>query len=221
MSDNTEKQLEALKKLRAPFPPEEISRLPKPTANQTAELKQNVKCSIRCKECGGWHHKDVVHLDYVGHAAVTNRLLDVDPLWDWDFLNKDQNGAPILDANNAMWITLTVCGMTRKGYGDASGKRGADAMKEIIGDAIRNAAMRFGVALKLWHKGEFASDDAETPTEEQKLPKQKITDQRLQAAIKKINDGEFTVSKLSETFELTDEQYDLVMDGVTDKESFK
>jgi len=26
-------------------------------------------------------------------------------------------------------------------------------MKELIGDALRNAAMRFGAALDLWHKG--------------------------------------------------------------------
>lgn len=34
-------------------------------------------------------------------------------------------------------------------------------MKERIGDALRNAAMRFGAALELWHKGELhiQSDD--------------------------------------------------------------
>jgi hypothetical protein len=45
---------------------------------------------------------------------------------------------------------MTVCGMTRLGYGDATGKTGANAVKEIIGDAIRNAGMRFGMALDLW-----------------------------------------------------------------------
>ena len=37
-------------------------------------------------------------------------------------------------------------------------------MKERIGDALRNAAMRFGAALDLWHKGELhahlEADDA-------------------------------------------------------------
>jgi hypothetical protein len=32
-------------------------------------------------------------------------------------------------------------------------------MKEIIGDALRNAAMRFGAALDLWHKGDLHVDD--------------------------------------------------------------
>lgn len=52
-----------------------------------------------------------------------------------------------------MWIKLTVLGMTRLGYGDADGKTGPSAMKERIGDALRNAGMRFGMALDLWHKG--------------------------------------------------------------------
>jgi hypothetical protein len=32
-------------------------------------------------------------------------------------------------------------------------------MKERIGDALRNAAMRFGAALDLWHKGDLHGDD--------------------------------------------------------------
>ena len=31
-------------------------------------------------------------------------------------------------------------------------------MKERIGDALRNAAMRFGAALELWHKGELHAE---------------------------------------------------------------
>ncbi len=145
--------------LRAPFPSEEVSKLPKPTRSQTEEVKRNVGAGIRCNICGGWHHPKVVHLDYVGHAAVTKRLLVVDPVWNWEFLHVDQSGMPVVDANGGMWITLTVLGVTRKGYGDAEGKRGPSATKELIGDAIRNAAMRFGVALELWHKGAFAKDD--------------------------------------------------------------
>jgi hypothetical protein len=54
-----------------------------------------------------------------------------------------------------MWIRLTVhdadgLPVTRLGYGDAPGK--SSAMKELIGDAIRNAGMRFGIALDLWSK---------------------------------------------------------------------
>jgi hypothetical protein len=58
-----------------------------------------------------------------------------------------------------MWIKLTVCGVTRLGYGHAGDKEGGDAIKEIIGDALRNAAMRFGAALDLWHKGDLHMDE--------------------------------------------------------------
>jgi hypothetical protein len=104
--------------LRRPFPPESIGQLPK----------------------GG------TMLDYVGHAAVTDRLLTVDPEWSWEPFALTDAGLPALDGSGNLWIRLTVCGVTRIGVGD-----GKNA-KEVIGDAIRNAAMRFGVALDLWAK---------------------------------------------------------------------
>lgn len=122
---------EALKQLRVPFAPNQISYLPK----------------------GGG-----VKLAYVGHAALTDRLLDVDPGWTWEPLALGANGLPALDESGGLWIRLTVCGVTRLGYGDAGQKKGGDAMKERIGDAMRNAAMRFGAALDLWHKGDLHAD---------------------------------------------------------------
>jgi hypothetical protein len=160
--------------LREPFPPNQISKLPKPTAAQTNEVKADFKKGIRCDICGGWHHPKVVHLDYVGHAALTDRLLDADPEWNWEPV--DLPGLP--NAGTGMWIKLTVCGVSRLGYGSADGKSGGDAIKEIIGDALRNAAMRFGAALDLWHKGDLhaepdAADEApaETRPTEQKSSK--------------------------------------------------
>jgi len=147
--------------LRAPFPKNQISKLPKPTKRQTDELRSDISKGIRCKECGQWHHRDVVHLDYVGHAALTDRLLDCDPEWNWKPAYTQETGMPIFDANGGMWIELTVCGVTRLGYGDAQGKSGGNAIKEVIGDALRNAAMRFGAALDLWHKGDLHIEDSE------------------------------------------------------------
>lgn len=148
-----------LELLREPFPAHQISKLPKPTTKQTQEVKDDFKKGIRCQLCGAWHHKDVVHLDYVGHAALTDRLLDCDPNWNWEPVAFGPDGLPAMDANNGMWIKLTVCGQTRLGYGHPDGKKGGDAIKETIGDAMRNAAMRFGAALDLWHKGDLHGDD--------------------------------------------------------------
>lgn len=148
-------QAPGLALLRQPFPPHQISKLPKPT---TRDAKKG-----RCPECGGWHGLPAVHLDYVGHAALTDRLLDSDPGWTWEPLAISPEGLPVLDPYGGMWIRLTVCGITRLGYGHAGDKQGGDAIKEIIGDALRNAAMRFGAALDLWHKGDLHADEQDPP----------------------------------------------------------
>lgn len=158
--DNDKNKI-GLLKLREPFSANQISKLPKPTKAQTEAIKVNFKDGVRCEICGAWHHPKVVHLDYVGHAALTDRLLDCDPEWNWHPLAMDSNGLPFFDANNGLWISLTVCGVTRLGYGHAGEKQGGDAIKEAIGDALRNGAMRGGAALALWHKGELHSTTPE------------------------------------------------------------
>lgn len=140
--------------LRQPFPAHQISKLPKPYTKDSAKGK--------CVECGGYHGLPAMHLDYVGHAALTDRLLDADPAWTWEPVAVDASGLPLVDKDGGMWIRLTVCGVTRFGYGDAGEKKGAIATKERIGDALRNAAMRFGAALDLWHKGDLHLDDETT-----------------------------------------------------------
>jgi hypothetical protein len=144
---NTNTETTGLALLRKPFPPHQISKLPKPKSKDAPKGK--------CSECGGWHGLPAVHLDYVGHAALTDRLLDADPAWTWEPLSVSPDGLPVLDTFGGMWIKLTVCGVTRLGYGHAGDKHGGDAIKEVIGDALRNAAMRFGAALDLWHKGDL------------------------------------------------------------------
>lgn len=159
-----------LARLREPFPDHQISKLPKPTKQQTEAVKADYKKGHRCKLCGSWHHPDVVHLDYVGHAALTDRLLDTDPAWSWEPV-AFRDGLPAFDGSGGLWIKLTVCGVTRLGYGHAASKPGVDPgarEKEVIGDALRNAAMRFGAALDLWHKGDLHLSD-EAP-EEPKAP---------------------------------------------------
>ena len=138
--------------LRAPFPAHQISKLPKATKAQNESPDK-----AQCKECGGWHHPKVIHLDYVGHAALTDRLLDADPLWYWEPLAL-KDGLPAFDSTGGLWIRLHVCGHSRIGYGHAASstwKEIGAREKEVIGDALRNAAMRFGAALELWHKGEY------------------------------------------------------------------
>lgn len=151
MNAQTKVEAPTLAKLREPFPPHQISKLPKP-------LKRDAQKG-KCNECGGYHGLPAIHLDYVGHAALTDRLLDTDPEWTWEPAGFNPDGTPALDQRGGLWIKLTVLGVTRYGYGCADGKQGGDAVKEIIGDALRNAAMRFGAALDLWHKGDLHLED--------------------------------------------------------------
>ena len=123
----TEKGTHPVAKMLEPFAPNEINQIPK----------------------GG------LKLDYVGHAALTKRLLETDLDWSWEPFAIDQDGLPKLDERGGLWIRLTVCGITRIGYGDSGNSRGTQAIKEAIGDALRNAGMRFGAALDLWHKGDL------------------------------------------------------------------
>jgi len=116
----------ALEKLREPFPPEQIGKLPK----------------------GG------IWLDFIGHGYITARLLDADPAWNWRPMALDERGLPLFDEYGGLWMYLTVGGVERIGYGDAGGKKGANAIKEAIGDALRNSGMRFGAGLELWCKGD-------------------------------------------------------------------
>lgn len=138
--------------LRKPFPVSDMNKLPKLTCKACREKNCNQHRKSKCKDCGNYISEAHMHLDYVGHAALTDRLLQVDPEWNWEPMSVDQNGAPAFDGNGGMWIRLTLCGVTRPGYGDGAGKRGGDAVKEAIGDALRNAGMRFGLALDLWRK---------------------------------------------------------------------
>jgi hypothetical protein len=121
--------------LRDPFPPDQVGKLPRAG----------------------------IQLDYVGHGAVRSRLLDVDPEWTWEPFACDDQGHPLLDYDGegnavGLWIRLTVCGVTRPGFGSCKADQ-FEAEKVLIGDAIRNAAMSFGVALDLWIKGHGEDDE--------------------------------------------------------------
>jgi hypothetical protein len=101
--------------------------------------------------------KGGVELKYLGHAATTRALLECDPTWWWEPIAMEiETALPVLDRDDqgrpiGLWIYLHVCGVRRPGYGSClPGK--SDAVKELIGDALRNAAMRFGVGINLWGK---------------------------------------------------------------------
>jgi len=218
MSKETKKTGLAL--LRQPFEARHIGKLPKPTKSQTDAVKADYSKGIRCSLCGAWHHKDVAHLDYVGHAALTDRLLDCDESWTWKPLAIDQLGLPAFDATGGLWIELTVLGVSRLGYGNAAPSSFKDVgsrEKEVIGDALRNAAMRFGAALDLWHKGDLHDKADDSEDRQQKVEKKvakKVatpTDSAIWAKVKAayMRDGNF--NSALERVEISEANMQLMM----------
>jgi hypothetical protein len=203
---------EMLNKLRAPFPPESIGHKPtitcRPCSNKDTKCEQH---KVRkCRDCNQFITTAHMHLDFVGHAYVRERLLEVDPDWNWEPLALNNQGLPAMDDNGGMWIRLTVGGKSMVGYGDAPGKRGGNAVKEVIGDALRNAGQSFGIALDMWKKE--ASTVEDVPERQVERPKQTPEDRatELRGQIAQIGKKQGkTVAQLSDDFALWSQGQDI------------
>ncbi len=114
---------DAFAELRAAFEPEQIGKLPKVTCGDCSAKERTCDKHQKrtCRVCKAYVSTQHIHVDYVGHAHVTERLLNVDPLWSWEPLSIDNAGLPAMDANGGLWMRLTVAGHTRIGYGHANG----------------------------------------------------------------------------------------------------
>lgn len=111
-------------------------------------------------------------LDYIGHADVTRILLGVDPTWTIEPAAYDEAGLPARVTIGNMvqagfWMTLL--GHTRYCVGSVEDRK-SDQAKELLSDAIRNGAMRYGIALSLWTKAEW-EDLGAVPTKAVTKPK--------------------------------------------------
>ena len=95
-------------------------------------------------------------LSFVGHADITRILLTIDPAWRWVPIAWDNGRAAIHVENGiaTMWGELTVLGQARLGVGSVRADK-QELDKELVGDFLRNAAMRFGICLSLWTKQEW------------------------------------------------------------------
>ena len=102
-----------------------------------------------------------INLDFVGHAEITRILIDIDPLWNWSPV-EIVNGRPAINETNGMatmWGYLTINGKTMIGVGSVRSDK-PDLDKELVGDFLRNASMRFGICLSLWSKSEWDDKSA-------------------------------------------------------------
>ena len=110
-----------------------------------------------------------INLAYVSHADITKILIEIDPNWNWQPVAWD-NGRPAINVENGtatMWATLTLLGKSLLGVGSVRSDK-QDLDKELIGDFLRNASMRFGIALSLWSKQDWSDNTTIVRTSEVK-----------------------------------------------------
>jgi hypothetical protein len=113
--------------LRRPFPADLISRLPASKGRPA--------------------------LDYVNHAAVTDRLLKYAGDWQFNVLERFE-----WNTKCYVRVALTIDHVTREEYGEDVDP------KTAISDALKRAAMRFGVGLDLWSKEDLGVEGQQDAT---------------------------------------------------------
>jgi hypothetical protein len=129
-----------LKQLGAPFPPEELKQRVGWTNRQTGQ--QNM-------------------VDYVEWHTVTDRLDKVCPTWESHIRRVEFLGQTLV-----VTVALTIEGVTREGMG--TGAAGSDmTLKKAEHDALKRAAVKFGVARDLYKKDEEHAPEVQQPAYQQ------------------------------------------------------
>lgn len=110
-------------------------------------------------------NKGFGQVDFIGHAAITDRLNQAAPGWTYRVEPVVIQGKDGLPHVMAVFGTMTVGGVTRQEVGDVEHmSRYGDELKKAISDFIVRGAMRFGVGLDLWSKEDLLeSPSRETP----------------------------------------------------------
>lgn len=121
--------------LRKPFDPKQIGKLPRKTKTGS-----------------------VIYLDYVGHAAVVDRLNTVAPDWTLTLDRVVEADGHVLAAIG----TMTIGGKPMTEVGEPTGQNTyGQELQTALGNLIRRAAMRFGLGIDLWSKEELhGSEDS-------------------------------------------------------------
>jgi hypothetical protein len=139
-------------------------------------------------------------LDYVGHAEITRILIEIDPMWSWEPLEV-RDGRPVTTTANgmvSMWGRMMLLGTERIGVGTVKHDK-PDLDKELVSDFLRNAAMRFGIALSLWSKQEW--EDLKAPQASPQVaskpsPKPRTATQPAPAVVDTTEDGKISEEQM-------------------------
>lgn len=144
--------------LAAPFPQEDLERLPRNLQRDDRDRGRCVEGSRYSADgyyCQGYHARSI-HLDYVGHAGITTRLNDVLGPGGWTFqpMAYTSEGLPLM-SRDQFWATLTIT-VDDQTVAKTDVAANFNGVQEAWGDALRRCAMRFGVGTYLWSKSEAA-----------------------------------------------------------------
>ena len=160
--------------------PEALAAIAEKWTNPPAESVHQLPREVKSRDGG----KRTIYLDYMGHAEVTLALIDADPCYQYGWSTDDHGNMDILkSAQNYVlngWLELhgvrrpCVATVPLVKYRNAKGEPvgPSDPEKELIGDLLRNGAMRFGIATGLWSKSEKSgvstdtTETAEAPDDE-------------------------------------------------------
>lgn len=174
MSDTHDSAVHALQKIATAYWVPDlkvVGKLPRVTCKACSDKNCTEHRASRCAECGAWISPAHIHLDYVGHADVNRTLTEIDVDWNWEPIAWDlESGEPKYNVRGnviEMWGKLTLLGKSVICVGSVATKQ-PDAGKELVGDLIRNGAMRHNVYGSLWSKAdraprEFDNDTTQTP----------------------------------------------------------
>lgn len=119
-----------------------LAQIPAMWANPPAELLSKLP-------------KGKVDLDYMGHADITLALISIDPFYDYGWLTHPDGTMLIQDRGRRLVLEgwVKVHGHVHRCVGTCEANK-FEPEKELIGDLLRNGAMRFGFATQLWSKAE-------------------------------------------------------------------
>lgn len=187
-------------------PDRTVSKLPRYTGPR--DTPKNQRKRENCRECGNYHEVPAIHLDYMGHADVTLALIGSDPLWTWEPIAWTAEGLPHIRQVGdrfVLWGRLTVHGVSRLAVGTCSTDK-SDPEKELIGDLLRNGAMRFGIGTSLWSKAEGDDDPApkeatKTAKTEKSAPKADPTADYVDASMLKYRANNLTAEQKKQLLE--------------------
>jgi hypothetical protein len=139
-------------------PAELVGKLPRVTCGDCSDKRKTCDRhkKKKCVECGAWVSEAHIHLDYVGHPDVDRTLTEIDPEWNWEPVAWDEDGLPLIkwrDKAAVLWGRLTLLGKPKLCVGSCDPNK-VDVDKELVGDLIRNGAMRHHVFASLWSKAD-------------------------------------------------------------------